>query len=142
MITTIKATELDNEALWKVFDLFSDDTHLTTLIGAVIYAGKFSLKESNGRTHFHLVCPNSRTAKELSGRAVFLFAKLNAVFPISRLVISTVSNPCQGVIPFDECRSLGTYIIPPDLNIGVACFSKHPDWFLLQALDDDNLAIR
>ncbi len=134
-------SEFNKTALKKVFSLFSNDLHLTTLIGAVIYAGKFSLRETGSGTHFYMDCPNSRTAQELSRRSIFLFTKLHSIFPITRLYISTVAEPFEGIVPFDESQSLGCYPVPPNLNIGVAEFPKHPDWFLVAALDDESIPL-
>jgi hypothetical protein len=137
----IPATPLNQEALWKVFHQVSGDVHLTTLLGAVIYAGSFGLRETEVGTHFHLECPNSKTAQELIGRATFLFKKLHEVFPITRLLISTVNDPFL-TVPFDSWINLGAYEIPPDLLLGIGIVKNHPDWHAVIKLDEDGLIVR
>ncbi len=141
MATTVKVTELNKTALGKVFALFSDDLHLTTLIGAVIYAGSFGLRESESGTHFYFQCPNSKTAQELIGRAIQLFIKLDEVFPITKLLISTTADPFE-TIPFDSWINLGAYEIPPDLLLGVGGVTGHPDWHAVVKLDENGRLVR
>ncbi len=138
--TTVAASELDNEALWKFLENLND-TYFLTLMGAVVHTGGFNIKETPKGLHVYMDCPNSKIAQRVIGVATQLFVHLHEVFPITRLFVSTINDPFE-TQPFDNWISLGAFEIPPDLLLGIGAMKGHPDWHAVIKLDDDGYIVR
>jgi hypothetical protein len=140
---TIPATELLRKGLVRLNAALSrsGDYDLIGMVGAVIYAGQYFQQDTEKGTHVYLYCPNERTAKFLSEQAVYLFLKMLAVFPLTRLLISTVDDPII-TVPADDWISLGKHEVEPDLFVGVGTVKGHPSWHVVVKLDEDGYLIR
>jgi hypothetical protein len=137
----VPLTPLDDAALTKVINSFSDNPHLVGLLGAVIYAGSMRIRETESGTHFYLECPNSRTAKELHEYAFVLFMELNTVFPVTRLLISTTQDPFV-TVPADYWKNQGWIPLPDGTYVGLGGVEHKPNWYAVVKLDEEGRLVR
>lgn len=141
VIYASKPTKINEIGLARVLESMSGDVKLTSLIGAVMYAGCFSLQKFPSGYHFYLTCPNDRTAKELVRRAYDLYVKLDVVFPITRLIICTIDDPFTNSPP-DNWQSKGFHIMPDGSYVGKAVVDYHPSWYILVKLNHEGRQVR
>lgn len=129
-----KPTVINTEGLTRFLASLRGDIHLTALVGGVMYGGIFGFNETPTGYHFTMTCPNDRTAKELANRAYDLYVSLEAIFPITRLVICTSDDPFVGSPP-DNWQSQGFHVMPDGSYVGKAIVDYHPSWYILVKLN-------
>jgi hypothetical protein len=138
MHNTAPLSTINRAGVDKFYKTLTADPQVMALVGAVVYAGKFIIAETSNGYHAYLICPNKKVAEQLAEKSTYLFLKLQVVFPITRILISTVDDPLHDqVLPFDDCVNDGAYQLLPDLVLGFGGVKGHPSWHIVVRLDEN-----
>jgi hypothetical protein len=131
-------TEINKHGSARFFKSLKCNAEVMGLVGAVVYAGRFLIRDTPKGTHAYLMCPNRRVAKDLAEQSTYLFLKLQVIFPLTRLLISTVDDPLHNqVLRFDDCVNDGAHQMLSDLFLGYGSVKDHPSWHIVVRLTED-----